>query len=104
MITNTQFVTNTSRVANAALLQIELAKVLVTQSAKYWAEHLGRQGVPVDSVSKPEDLLNDPQAEAVEILLPYPNVTSGIKKILGIPIRFNIERPPIRNPAPHKPN
>jgi crotonobetainyl-CoA:carnitine CoA-transferase CaiB-like acyl-CoA transferase len=104
LITNPQFVTNTSRVANAALLRIELEKVLVTQGAKYWAEHLGRQGVPVDRVSKPEDLLNDLQAQAVEILLPYPDETSGVKKIPGVPIRFNGQRPPIRNAAPHKPN
>ena len=104
LITNPQFVTNTSRVANAALLRIELEKVLVTESAKYWAEHLGRQGVPVDRVSKPEDLLNDLQAEAVEILLPYPDETSGIQKIPGVPLRFNGQRPPIRNAAPHKPN
>ena len=104
LITNPQFVTNTSRVANAALLRIELEKVLVTQGAKHWAEHLGRQGVPVDRVSKPEDLLNDLQAQAVEILLPYPDETSKVKKIPGVPIRFNGERPPIRNSAPHRPN
>jgi crotonobetainyl-CoA:carnitine CoA-transferase CaiB-like acyl-CoA transferase len=104
LITNPQFVTNTSRVANAALLRIELEKVLVTQGAKHWAEHLGRQGVPVDRVSKPEDLLNDLQAQAVEILLPYPDETSKVKKIPGVPIRFNGERPPIRSAAPHRPN
>jgi crotonobetainyl-CoA:carnitine CoA-transferase CaiB-like acyl-CoA transferase len=104
LITDPNFVTNTNRVQNAALLRIELEQVLVTQGAKYWAEHLGRQGVPVDRVAKPEDLLNDLQAQAVEILLPYPDESSGIKIIPGVPLRFDGARPPIRNPAPHKSN
>jgi len=102
LITDLRFASNTNRVQNAVLLRIELEKVLGTQSAKHWAEHLGRQGVPVDRVSKPEDLLRDLQAQAVEILLPYPDETSGVKMIPGVPLRFDGERPPIRNPAPRK--
>ena len=102
LLSDTRFTSNTNRVRNSAVLRIELEKVLVTREAKYWAEHLGRQGVPVDRVSRPEDLIDDLQAQAIEILLPYPDETSNVKKIPGIPLRFNGKRPPIRTPAPHK--
>lgn len=104
LINDPQFVTNENRVQNSAVLRIELEKVFANKDAKYWAEYLGRQGVPIDCVSKPEDLLHDLQAQAVEILLPYPDETSGVKKISGIPLRFDGQRPPIRIPAPHKAN
>ena len=37
------------------------------------AEILGHNGVPADRVALPEELFNDMQAEAMKVLLPYPN-------------------------------
>jgi hypothetical protein len=34
--------------------------------------------------------------------LPYPDSESKVKKIPGLPLRFNGKRPPIRKAAPHK--
>jgi formyl-CoA transferase len=50
----------------------------------------------------PEDLLNDPQAAALDILVDYPDPTSKVNKIPGLPFRIDGKRPGIRNPAPHK--
>jgi len=49
----------------------------------------------------PEDLRNDPQAEAMGILLNYPDSTTAVEQIPGLPLRFDGERPPIRFAAPH---
>ncbi|CAB4579048.1 unannotated protein [freshwater metagenome] len=63
---------------------------------------LGHNGVPADRVALPEELFNDTQAEAMSVLLPYPDSESQVARIPGLPIRFNGQRPPIRKSAPHR--
>ena len=69
-----------------------------------WAELLGRNGVPADRVALPEELFDDKQAEAIKVLLPYPDSDSKVKEIPGLPLRLNGQRPPIRKSAPHRDN
>lgn len=96
-----RFITNSDRVANAAVLKIEIEKSLANKNALYWAQVLGGGGVPADRVALPEDLHKDPQAQAMEILLDYPDATTKVARIPGLPLRFDGVRPPIRRAAPH---
>jgi crotonobetainyl-CoA:carnitine CoA-transferase CaiB-like acyl-CoA transferase len=104
LISDPRFITNADRVANKKILKLEIEKALISKSAVDWAEHLGRNGVPADRVALPEELFDDKQAEAIKVLLPYPDSDSKVKEIPGLPLRLNGQRPPIRKSAPHRDN
>lgn len=96
-----RFATNQDRSRNADLLRAELETALGSASAVEWADVLGRSGLPVDAVQRPEDLLTDPQAQETGILLEVPG--NGLR-IPGLPLTFNGARPPIREAAPPLPH
>ena len=102
LIEDSRYAINVDRVRNAGELKVEIEKALVTHDARYWAELLGRNGVPADRVALPEELHNDAQGQAIELLLDYPDSGTKVQKIPGLPLRFNGKRPPIRKAAPHK--
>ncbi len=102
LIENPKFAVNVDRVTNAQELKIEIEKALAANDAQHWAELLGRNGVPADRVALPEELHNDPQGKAIDLLLDYPDAQTKVQKIPGLPLRFNGKRPPIRKAAPHK--
>jgi crotonobetainyl-CoA:carnitine CoA-transferase CaiB-like acyl-CoA transferase len=104
LISDPRFITNADRVANREILKSEIEKALISKRALDWAELLGRNGVPADRVALPEELFDDKQAEAINVLLPYPDSDSPVKEIPGLPLRFNGQRPPIRKSAPHRDN
>lgn len=101
LINDPRFVTNSDRVANSKILKGEIEQTLSRESATYWAERLGSGGVPADRVALPEDLHRDAQAKAMGVLLPYPDETTKVTELPGLPLRFDGVRPPIRMPAPH---
>ena len=102
LITDSRFADNVDRVKNAKVLKSEIESSLAHHNAKYWAQLLGQNGVPADRVALPEELHHDPQGNAINLLLDYPDSQSKVKKIPGLPLRFNGKRPPIRKAAPHK--
>jgi crotonobetainyl-CoA:carnitine CoA-transferase CaiB-like acyl-CoA transferase len=102
LISNEKYKENVDRVKNNAELEAEIERILVAKSSKHWVELLAASGVPADHLALPEDLLSDPQAAALDILVDYPDPTSKVKKIPGLPFRIDGKRPGIRNPAPHK--
>ena len=104
LISDPRFITNADRVANKKTLKLEIEKALISKGALEWAELLGHSGVPADRVALPEELFDDKQAEAIKVLLPYPDSNSKVKEIPGLPLRFNGQRPPIRKSAPHRDN
>jgi len=95
-----RFNTNKGRVTNRAILHAEIESALADHSVSYWVEKLGSGGVPVDALRLPEDLLNDPQARDLGMLLQNPDPQSKVPLIPAIPLRINGVRPPIRKSAP----
>jgi crotonobetainyl-CoA:carnitine CoA-transferase CaiB-like acyl-CoA transferase len=102
LITNPLFTDNVSRVKNSKQLQTELENTLKTNSSQHWVEILGANSVPADRVVKPEEVLTDPQAQATGMLVDYPDPSSKVTKLPGLPIRINGSRPLIRMAAPHQ--
>jgi crotonobetainyl-CoA:carnitine CoA-transferase CaiB-like acyl-CoA transferase len=101
LIDDPRFITNSDRVAHSKVLNAEIEKALAANTATHWAHVLGTGGVPADRLALPEDLHDDPQARAIQALLPYPDDTTPVISLPGIPLRFDGVRPPIRKPAPH---
>lgn len=102
LISDSRFKVNVERVKNAKALKSEIESALTKKSAKVWVELFGRNGIPADRVALPEELLEDKQGEAINLLLPYPDSESKVSLIPGLPLRFNGQRPPIRKSAPHR--
>jgi crotonobetainyl-CoA:carnitine CoA-transferase CaiB-like acyl-CoA transferase len=102
LVSDPRFAENVDRVKNNAALEEVIESALASRSSKEWVELLAASGVPADHLALPEDLLADGQAEAVDILVDYPDPTSKVKKIPGLPFRIDGKRPGIRSAAPHK--
>ena len=102
LIDNPLFQENVDRVVHAGALAIELEKSLALESADYWAHTLALAGVAAEQVLPPENLLQDEQVHAMKMLLPYPDSTTGVNLLPGLPLRFDGQRPAIRKAAPHK--
>lgn len=96
------YLRNADRVKNSKTLIIEIEKGLSKKSAREWIPLLCSSGVPAEEVLQPEALLNDPQAAAMEMLLPYPDDLTQLKVVPGLPLRFDGVRPGINKPAPHR--
>lgn len=96
------YLTNIDRVKNSKTLANELEIGLAKKTAKEWVRLLCSSGVPAEEILQPEALLNDPQAAAMEMLLPYPEDLSQLKVVPGLPLRFDGVRPGINKPAPHR--
>jgi len=95
-----RFATNEERSRNAAYLRTELEAAMAGSSADELAALLGRAGLPVDAVHRPEHLLTDPQARETGILLDVPG--TGLT-IPGLPLTFDGSRPQVHYGAPPRP-
>lgn len=101
LILDPEFETNLLRVINAKKLKLQIESSLAHRKASEWVEILGKSGVPAEQVLQPEALLVDPQAEATGILMSYPDASTQLKVVPGLPLRFDGVRPGINKPAPH---
>lgn len=102
LIDDPMYKENSDRVKNAAALKIEIEKGLLAHPASYWVKILCESGVAAEAVRQPEALLTDEQAEAMGILINYPDSSTGVKVVPGIPLRFDGLRPQVRKAAPRR--
>jgi crotonobetainyl-CoA:carnitine CoA-transferase CaiB-like acyl-CoA transferase len=96
-----RFATNEDRSRHAVALRAELESATAGSSADELAALLGKVGLPVDAVHRPEHLLTDPQAAETGILLDIPAIGLTVP---GLPLTFNGSRPQIRHAAPAPPS
>ena len=67
------------------------------RSRSEWLARLDAAGVPCAPINTLAETAAEPQTEAVEILQEAPGLP---KPFIGLPIKFDDVRPPIRRPAP----
>lgn len=96
------YLENVDRVKNTKSLEAEIEKGLSSKSALEWAEILCDAGVAAEQVLQPEALLHDSQAQAMGVLLDYPDESTQLHSVPGLPLRFDGVRPGITKPAPHR--
>lgn len=92
-----RFVDNPRRVRNADALYALLEDVFAKRGNKEWIELLDAAGVPCAPVQDVGAMLRHPQTEALGMLQPVPG--SSIP-LVGLPIRFDGERPRPRSAPP----
>ncbi|WP_051236572.1 CaiB/BaiF CoA transferase family protein [Ottowia thiooxydans] len=89
--------TNALRVEHKPFILPVLQDALITRGTDYWIEKLEAAGVPCAPILDLKQALAQPQIEAIGILQEIPGLDL---RIVGLPISFNGERPPIRHRAP----
>ena len=93
---------NSDRVKNVLALKKEIEQGLRLHPASHWVKVLCESGVAAEEVRQPEELLTDEQAESMGVLIDYPDETTEVNVVPGLPLRFDGLRPQVRKAAPHR--
>ena len=92
-----RFRTNPDRVRNREALNAMVAAVIATAPRAAWLDRIAEAGVPCAPVLGLEEVMQEPQFDAVGMLQQAPD--SGLA-LLGIPLSFDGVRPAMRRPPP----
>ena len=92
-----RFDTNQKRYLNLDALNRRLEPVFATQTREHWQARLEAAGVPSAPVRATAEVLEHEQTIALEMLQSLPGDSL---RLVGMPLRFDGERPPLRSTAP----
>ena len=96
-IENERFNTNPKRVENREELNALLESILMSRPRSEWQEKFDAAGVPNSPIQGVDEVLAHPQVKALGILQ---ETGDEAMKLVGLPLSFDGERPPLRNLAP----
>lgn len=91
------FATNPSRVTNRGRVNDMVSKAVAANTASHWIKTLEAAGVPCAPLQNLEQVLDHPQTKAMGMMQDPPE---GTLRLMGLPLRFDGERPPYRHLAP----
>lgn len=92
-----RFATNQLRFTNLAELNASLEVALASNTRDHWQQALRDVGVPSAPVRTTLEMMSEPQTQALGIIQSLPGKEPAL---MGIPLSFNGERPPLRRMAP----
>jgi crotonobetainyl-CoA:carnitine CoA-transferase CaiB-like acyl-CoA transferase len=95
--TDPRFATNALRVQHKAELLPQIEAVFSSRSSQHWLDTLETAGIPCAPIHDFEQVMAQPQTEAIGI---FQNIPEVDLRIVGLPLSFDGERPPIRHRAP----
>jgi crotonobetainyl-CoA:carnitine CoA-transferase CaiB-like acyl-CoA transferase len=94
-----RFATNRQRVAEYGELRPVIASRLKTRPRQHWIKRLTAAGVPCGSVRDLQELFDDPQIKAREMVALVEHQTIGALKVLGMPVKLS-DTPGLLRSAP----
>ncbi len=97
---DSRFVTNHERMHNLPALEEALNKVFRQRSTEDWLAALEAAGVPAGPVLTVNEMHQDPQAIAREMIVETNHPVAGPTKALGLPVKFSETPGGIERPAP----
>ena len=100
LISDERFITKADRVANAAVLADELIPYFQAQSTDYWCERFEAAGIPSGPVMNHVQALNDPQAQARNMVVEVEHSKLGKTKTLGVQVKLSETPGSVRRGAP----
>ena len=100
LISDERFITKADRVANAAVLADELIPYFQAQSTDYWCERFEAAGIPAGPVMNHVQALNDPQAQARNMVVEVEHSKLGKTKTLGVQGKLSETPGSVRRGAP----
>ena len=92
-----RFLTNADRVTNRPAIKALVSEAIFKNTRAHWQKVLDEAGVPCAPVLTIEEAIADPQSKSLGMLQDAPD---GGLSLMGLPISFNGERPPLRSSAP----
>lgn len=92
-----RYATNAARVAHKTELVARIAEIVRGRSKGEWIDALEASGVPCGPINSLPDAVADPQARALGIVQRVPG---DDYELIGLPLSFDGERPPIRRAPP----
>jgi crotonobetainyl-CoA:carnitine CoA-transferase CaiB-like acyl-CoA transferase len=96
-IEDERFKTNALRLAHKQVLIPEIQAIIGTHNSAHWVERLEAAGVPCAPIQDLNDVVAEPQTSALGMLEPVPGADISL---VGLPLSFDGERPPMRRRAP----
>jgi CoA:oxalate CoA-transferase len=101
LVTNPLFASNTLRVQNQEALKNELSATLCTRTAAEWLAILREAGLPCGPINTIDDVVNDPQVAARNMIIEVEDAVAGRVKLFGCPIKMSaFDDPKVRPSAP----
>lgn len=95
-----RFRTNGDRVAHRDELHAVLEEVIETRPAAEWESIFLERGVPCSPVRSIDEVVHDPQVEALGLVRPWPHPVIGDCRLVDHPISYNGVRSFRQEPAP----
>jgi len=96
-----EFATNAVRVQNQQALKDDLSTTLAERGAAEWLTVLRAAGLPCGPINAIEDVVNDPQVAARNMIVEVDDPQAGRVKLFGCPIKMSaFEDPHLRASAP----
>ncbi len=83
------FATNTLRVRNHEALKAELSAALAARSGAEWLALFCEAGLPCGPINSIEDVVNDPQVAARNMVVEVDDPNAGRVKLFGCPIKMS---------------
>jgi crotonobetainyl-CoA:carnitine CoA-transferase CaiB-like acyl-CoA transferase len=96
-IADERFKTNALRLANKAALIPQIQSLIRQANSAHWVAHLEAAGVPCAPVQDLANVVAEPQTAALGMIEKVPGVDLSL---VGLPLSFDGERPPMQRRAP----
>jgi len=96
-VADPRFHTNRDRYANKTALLPVIAEILKGQPRAHWLARLEAVGVPCAPINDLRQVEAMPHTQAIGMMLPVPDFELDL---VGLPLSFDGERPPMRSRAP----
>jgi crotonobetainyl-CoA:carnitine CoA-transferase CaiB-like acyl-CoA transferase len=100
LLTDLRFATVADRVANNQALVALLVPRFRAERRAHWLAALQAAGIPAEPVLAYDEALAHPQADAIGIVAPIPDATSGLRNTLAPPFTMSHTPAEVRSPAP----
>jgi crotonobetainyl-CoA:carnitine CoA-transferase CaiB-like acyl-CoA transferase len=95
-----RFANNDSRLLHRPLLVAWIAEIIATRPVSHWQKLLSRFNVPNSPVFKIDEVVNDPQVQARDMIVEVEDSRGGIVRMAGLPIKMAATPGRIELPAP----
>jgi crotonobetainyl-CoA:carnitine CoA-transferase CaiB-like acyl-CoA transferase len=100
LLTDPRFARNADRVQHNAELVSLMAARFTTQPSAHWLDALEKCGIPAGPVLHYDEVYNDPQILAREMVVETRHPVTGAFKTMGVPVKLSATPGSVRTAAP----
>lgn len=100
LISDDRFCTNADRTENYSDLYPIISNIMGLQTTDEWIESLGTIGVPCGPINSIDEVVNQEQVKAREMITKVVHQLTGIVEIPGVPIKLSDTPGSVDKPAP----